>query len=89
MSAIPPLLGPKGAAKLRIGDLVTTDFIASERRIIRAVLRVERADKCETGYRVTLSGGPVCSHCGKPQGTPICGVYGYGISAAWCRLAKQ
>lgn len=56
---------------LKKGDKVKSDFHRGEESIIRTVLRIEKNEKCGSGYRVTTNGGEPCKCCGAIKGKAI------------------
>jgi hypothetical protein len=66
--------------KMKVGDLVVSDYCWSDKNVIRKITRICKVAKGETGsnYRASADDGGVCPTCKRPLGKAI-----EGVDAAW------
>ena len=65
-------------SKLKVGDLVTSDFLDVNIRLVRRITWIKKDDSAGSGYRACADGGQPCQCCGHVPGTPI-----LNVDAAW------
>jgi len=67
---------PETARALKVGDVVTTDYIEADRHVRRVITAVHPDEQCSSGVRVYASDGGLCECCQRPLSKTIDGVDG-------------
>lgn len=70
--------------ELKVGDLVTTDWLVDKEDIVRKITTIYTDNQCGSGFRASADGGEPCKTCHRPLSNPV-----ENVDANWFKQLEK